>query len=129
MSLNCLPKNLPTPLEGPERRDSGFRRAVAPPPSEEANVPPHIPGLPTPAELQIAAQHRLTPLAPNVLVPRQRIITNAPRPFLPPQSVRRAFISQMQQDVPKPARIWPWLIVAFVLSAAGVTFGWFGLRR
>src|SRR5688572_4424405 len=123
--------------EGDEpRKQSGLRRALGASdaadlgPAEAIPLPPplpHIPGLPTPAELQIAAQQRLTPLAPKVLV-RSRHATLPPRLFLPPQSVRRAFISQMQADAPpRPARVWPWLVVAFILASAGVTFGLFGL--
>lgn len=105
-----------------KRTQSGTRRAVVPSAVEAV----HIPGLPTPAELQIAAQQRLTPLSPRLVV-HARNIPSAPRPFLPPQSVRRAFISQMQADEPPRAPVWPWLVIAFVLSAAGVALGLFGL--
>jgi hypothetical protein len=119
---------------GRGRKQSGLRRVVShvaePIVEEPSPLPPplpHIPGLPTPAELQLAAQQRISPLSPIVVVRTPDVPRTPPRPFLPPQSVRRAFLSQMQPE-PPPGRIWPWLLLAFIFSATGITLGVLGLR-
>lgn len=123
------------------RTRSGLRRAVAPvAPETERDVVappppalPMIPGLPTPDELQIAAQKRMlrtsaTPISPLSPI---LVVSNGPfppRPFLPPASVRRAFIAQMQaSSAPPPRSLWPWLTAGVVFAVTGILLGAYGL--